>query len=107
MAKQATFSASNGNTTLKLEFTFPTATMLKYATAWAKYGWNHGYGDHGTEEEPIEFTDLTNQQKIDLILERVFDLGKAEAKTQIHVDATFDPDAQADIDEIEAMNGGE
>ena len=100
MAKQATLTQTNGDTTLKLEFTFPTATMLKYATAWAKYDWNHGYGDHGTEEEPIEFDSLTNQEKINIILDRVLAMGKAEATTQIHDDAVFDETAQANIDEI-------
>ena len=33
----------------------------------AEYLWEHGFGDHGTEEEPLLFEDLTNQEKLDFV----------------------------------------
>jgi len=33
----------------------------------ARYLWEHGYGDHGTIEEPILFDDLEEKDKDDII----------------------------------------
>ena len=55
----------------------PEGTKLRVDGTWlasqelledfAEYLWNHGYGNHGTEEEPIEFADLTTAQKLALL----------------------------------------
>ena len=56
-------------TDLKVTFTYiaPLAKMQEVALDAAHYLWEHGYGDKGTEEEPILFDDLTNQEKLDLL----------------------------------------
>ncbi len=33
----------------------------------AHYLYDHGKGDHGTDEEPTTFEDLSNQDKLDLV----------------------------------------
>jgi len=63
----ATFIVSGANTTINFEYTAPTTAVLAIVPAAAHYLWDHGYGDHGTEEEPIGFGDLTNQQKLDVV----------------------------------------
>jgi len=37
----------------------------------AHYLFNMGRGDHGTEEEPRIFTDLSNQEKLDLVYNHI------------------------------------
>lgn len=96
MTKIATLTQNNGETTLTLEYTYPNATMLKYLTAWAKYDFLRGYGAG-------DFDAMSNQEKIDMILARVFDVGKAEAVAQIETDAIPDPVVIADSNEINAM----
>jgi len=102
----ATLTTSGGNTTLKLSVTLTSALATKWLGKWAEYDWNHGYGDHGTEESPILFDDLTNQEKVNVILERVVELSKEEAKAQINDDSkvTADENAQADKDEIDTIS---
>lgn len=70
----ATISTSGANTTITLAYTAPNATMLSVVGAAAEYLFNHGYGNHGTEESPIVFADLTNQQKVNLVEAHVKDV---------------------------------
>lgn len=62
-----TFIVNGTSTTIAFTYTAPTTTVLAIVPAAAHYLWDHGYGDHGTEEIPIEFADLTNQQKLNLV----------------------------------------
>lgn len=62
-----TFSVSNGNTTVAFEWTAATDTVQSVVGDAAEYLWDKGYGDHGTDEEPIVFDDLTNQEKLDIV----------------------------------------
>ena len=63
----AEFKVENGNLRVTFTYIAPQAKMMEVAEDAAHYLWEHGYGDHGTEEEPILFDDLTNQQKLDLL----------------------------------------
>ena len=67
----AVFEVENGSLRVTFTYVSPTAKMQEVAEDAAHYLWEHGYGDHGTEEEPIEFEDLTNQGKLDLIDQHV------------------------------------
>ena len=58
----------DGTTTIQAQFTFSTSVLLETIDAAAHYLWDHGKGDHGTEEEPIAFDDLTNQQKLTIVV---------------------------------------
>ena len=63
----ATFKVEG--TDLRVTFTYiaPLAKMQEVSEDAAHYLWDHGYGDHGTEEAPIVFDDLTNNQKLALL----------------------------------------
>ena len=67
----ASFKVDGTNITVTFSYTAPTKMVVDTAEASAHYLWEHGYGDHGTEEAPKLFVDLTNQQKLDLIDQHV------------------------------------
>lgn len=54
-----TKSVSNGNTTITLTYTALTGKIEATLTDAAHYLFDHGFGDHGTEETPRTFEDLT------------------------------------------------
>lgn len=63
----AKFTVSGTDTKITFEYTALTAKIQSIVGDCAEYLFNHGYGNHGTEEAPILFTDLTNQQKLDIV----------------------------------------
>lgn len=67
----ATFTTTGDNTTITFKYTGLTTVIQNIVGDAAEYLWNHGYGNHGTEESPIVFSSLTNQQKLDLVGEHV------------------------------------
>jgi len=67
----ASFKTDGANTTVTFAYTAPTQKVVDTAEAAAHYLWEHGYGDHGDEENPILVSDLTNQQKLNLIDQHV------------------------------------
>jgi hypothetical protein len=62
-----TYSVNGANVTLKFEYTTTIAEALSIVGDCAEYLWNHGYGDHGTDEVPIRLVDLTDQDKVNLV----------------------------------------
>ena len=64
---------NNGDGTLTVAFTYTAASQRVQDTLGdcAHYLWSHGKGDHGTEEEPISFDDLTSAQKLALVDQHV------------------------------------
>jgi len=62
-----TFEVSGANTIIRFEYEASTAMLQKVVGDAAEYLFDHGKGDHGDEENPIVFADLTNQDKLDLI----------------------------------------
>jgi len=67
----AVFKVENGN--LRVTFTYIAVLdrMQEVTEDAAHYLWEHGHGDHGTDEEPIEFDDLNNNQKLALLDQHV------------------------------------
>jgi len=63
----ARFTTAGGNTTITFEYTGTTAKIQAIVNDAAEYVWNRGYGDHGTLAQPKLFTDLNNQQKLNLV----------------------------------------
>jgi len=63
----ATFLVDGTNTTVQFEYTKPTTTIQSIVGDAAEYLFNKGFGDHGTDESPIIFDDLTNQEKLNLL----------------------------------------
>lgn len=78
----ATFNVSGGNTTITINYTAVTAKVQDTIGNAALNLWNRGLGDHGTEETPITFDSLTNQQKLNLVDEYVLRIIRDLAKTQ-------------------------
>ena len=66
----------------------------------AQYLWNIGQGDHGTQEVPILFTDLTKKQKLDLVAAHLEQVIMDMVRTQLSVEGqdTARAAAQADAD---------
>ena len=63
----ANFEVLNGELMITFEYQAETTKVQAIVEDAAEYLWNHGYGDHGADEEPILFEDLTNQQKLNLV----------------------------------------
>ena len=66
----------------------------------AQYLWNTGQGDHGTQEIPILFTDLTKKQKLDLVAAHLEQVIMDMVRTQLSVEGqdTARAAAQADAE---------
>ena len=62
----ASFSVNGQNTTITITITGTTANIQNVFGIVTLYLWNNGLGNHGTDFNPILFTDLTNQQKLDI-----------------------------------------
>ncbi len=66
--------AGNGETTVNFDYTATTAKIVAVIGDTAEALFDRGRGDHGTEEEPIVFGDLSNQDKLDIVDEYVKDV---------------------------------
>ncbi len=71
---------SGGDATLKFEYTRPTAKMNNRAGDAVHELWDRGQGNHGTEEEPITWGDLSVQDKVDILDEYINTVIKNMAK---------------------------
>jgi len=90
-----TFSTDNGEAVVAFSYKATTAVVLVKADKTAHYLWDRGCGDHGTEEEPILYTDLSNQQKLDIIDAYLL-------KSILDMAASYVADA-ADLDKVIAV----
>jgi len=62
----STFTVLTDKTTITFKATALTTLVQSILGSASEYLFDHG-GNHGTEEKPILFKDLTNQQKLDLV----------------------------------------
>jgi hypothetical protein len=83
----AKFTVSSTSTTITFTFTAPTGQIQSIVGGAAECLWNVGYGNHGTDEVPILFSSLTNQQKLDLVDEHLKRVVLDAANTQKSVKA--------------------
>ena len=67
----AKFTVDGSNLVINFQYSAPVDRATEVTVSAAHYLWEHGYGDHGTEEEPILFDDLTNQDKLNLLDQHV------------------------------------
>ena len=67
----AKFTVDGSNLIISFEYSAPVVRATEVAVSAAHYLWEHGYGDHGTDEEPILFDDLANQDKLNLLDQHV------------------------------------
>ena len=97
-----TFTTSNGNGTITLTYTAPLLKIQALAESAAYYLFEHGFGNHGTPDNPIEFDDLTDGQKLALIGEAdkaaLLAWARAGFIDSEITQARHDAEAQADID---------
>lgn len=77
----ATFVVDGSNTKVTFEYTALTTMVLDVVGDAAEYLFDKGFGDHGNEENPIVFADLTNQEKLNLVDAHVKSVVMALANT--------------------------
>ena len=65
--KVFTFEVNGTNLTIEFSYTGPLTTVQEIIEDAARYLFSHGKGDHGTEEEPIIFEDLSNNERLALV----------------------------------------
>jgi len=99
MPKSATFTVDSINATLTFTWTTDKTTAQRVANNAAHYLFDLGMGNHGTEENPRIFDDLSNQEKIDMMLEFTTKNQRSCADSWERPDA-----AQNAIDGIEPYN---
>jgi hypothetical protein len=62
-----TTTTQDGITTINFAYSKDTDIILEKGDKAAHYLWNLGHGDHGTQDDPVSFDSLTNQDKLNLI----------------------------------------
>jgi hypothetical protein len=62
----ASFTVNGSNTTITITITASTTNIQALFGIVCLYLWNDGMGNHGTPDNPIQFSSLTNQQKLDI-----------------------------------------
>ena len=67
----AKFTVDGSNLVINFQYSAPVDRATEVAVSAAHYLWEHGYGDHGTDEEPILFDDISNQDKLNLLDQHV------------------------------------
>jgi hypothetical protein len=63
----AKFTVNGNNTIVSFSQVAPTAKMQNIIEHAAHHFWDGGMGDHGTEFAPILFSNLTSQQKLEIV----------------------------------------
>ena len=79
----ARFTVNGSDTTISFEFTAPTTKIQTIVGIISLYLWNTGAGDHGTNDAPILYTSLNNQQKLNLVFQFVL----TSLMNILHIDA--------------------
>jgi len=63
----ATFTTADGLTSVSFKYTATTAKIVAVVGDASEMLFDRGLGDHGDEEAPIVFADLTNQDRLDIV----------------------------------------
>ena len=63
----ATTKVTDGMATVAFSYTATTAKIVEVLSDASEALFDRGLGDHGDEETPIVFDDLSNQDKLDLV----------------------------------------
>lgn len=91
-----TISTSNGTRTLKTENTAPNAKMDAVLANASELLFERGYGDHGTQETPIVFADLSTADKLAILDTHyrrvILDLSKQQIQITKQISAALDAD---------------
>ena len=70
----AAFITDNGNTTVSFAYKATTAKIVSVLSDASESLFKNGRGDHGSEEEPIVFADLSNTEKLDIVDDYIKDI---------------------------------
>ena len=60
-------TVEGSNTIITFSYTSPTAKITQLADEAAHGLYDKGAGNHGTEEEPVVYADLSNSDKLDIL----------------------------------------
>ena len=63
----ATVTTADGLTSVSFKYTATTAKIVAVVGDASEMLFDRGLGDHGDEETPIVFADLTNKEKLDIV----------------------------------------
>ena len=74
-------TVSAGNVTYTITRTGVTSVLDATLTFAAHYWWDAGMGEHGTQEVPVTFEELTVQQKMNIVEEMYARVTKDAART--------------------------
>ena len=70
----ATFKVDGTKTKVSFEYEALTAKIQSVVSDCAESLFKNGRGDHGSEEEPIVFADLSNTEKLDIVDDYIKDI---------------------------------
>ena len=93
----AEYILNNGEMTIRFEYTAPQQKAINLGNDCAHWLFDHGYGDHGTAEDPIYWEDLSNQAKLKILDKATKDFLISNAKSY-HINA-------ASVDAADAAKG--
>ena len=94
----AEFEVIGSDIKVHFEYQAPSATVQSIVGSASEYLFDKGFGDHGDEENPIVYADLSNQDKLDLVDAHVKSVIIALANTFKSIRA------QDEARELEAQN---
>ena len=83
----AEFSVDNGEVVITMTWQNSQEVIERVVFDAAAYLFAKGFGDHGTDEEPIVFGDLNAQQKLNLVYNHFTQVAKDAADTWVSVEA--------------------
>ena len=83
----AKFSVDNGEVVITMTWQNSQEVIERVVYDAAAYLFDKGFGNHGTEEEPIVFSDLSPQQKLNLVYNHFTQVAKDAADTWVSVEA--------------------
>lgn len=93
-------NVDGANTTLTITYTAANAKVNDTLTRAAHYLWDHGKGDHGTDDSPIVWDDLTAQDKLDILGDQIKQELLDKAKTY-HVNSNVNTTREEKIAEAD------
>ena len=92
-----TITGSGAERTFTYSQTRPTAKVQSVLDTAAHYLFNHGYGDHGTDEVPRTYDDQTTPDKLDMVDKHITNV-LMNAAHDYHVNSAAELARQAAIE---------
>ena len=83
----AKFTVQNGDLEIEMTWVGLTDKIQRVVEDAAAYLFNKGYGDHGTEEEPRDFDDQSNQERLNMVYNHFTTVAKNAADTWASTEA--------------------